>query len=246
METRLERDIRILKNMYTAIATLLIALPSFVGLTAMAAQTRNQKFDEIDVERINIVERDGTITLVIANKERLPGPVVGGKTYERVGLKSPGILFYNDKGNESGGLRTASTEGSGKYVAGGGLAFDKYDGDEVIGMRYNDENGSRTVGLRILDQPDAPAEEQKRNLDEARNLPPGPERDALRQQAVVSPRVFVGRSADRSATVTLSDANGRPRLRMSVAASGEAKLEFLDVDGKVLQSLPAPDAPKAK
>jgi hypothetical protein len=33
---------------------------------------------------------------------------------------------------------------------------------------------------------------------------------------------------------------------MSVAAGGEAKLEFLDVDGKVLQSLPAPDAPKAK
>ncbi len=245
METRMERDIRIVK-MYAVMATLLIALPSYVGLTAMAAQTRNQKFDEIDVERINIVERDGKIKLVIANKERLPGPVVGGKTYERVGLKSPGILFYNDKGDESGGLRTASTEGGGKYVAGGGLAFDKYDGDEVIGMRYNDENGSRTVGLRILDQPDASAEEQKRNFDEARKLPPGPERDALRQQAVAAPRVFVGRSADRSATVTLSDANGRPRLRMSVAAGGEAKLEFLDVDGKVLQTLPAPDAPKAK
>jgi hypothetical protein len=246
METRMERDIRILKKMYAVMATLLLALPSVVGFAAMAAQTPKQKFNEIDVERINIVEKDGTIKLVIANKERLPGPVVGGKTYERAGLKSPGILFYNDKGNESGGLRTASTEGSGKYVAGGGLAFDKYDGDEVIGMRYNEENGNRTVGLRILDQPDAPAEEQKRNFDEARTLPPGPERDALRQQAVASPRVFVGRSADRSAIVTLSDANGRPRLRMSVAAGGEAKLEFLDVDGKVVQSLPAPDAAKAK
>ena len=46
--------------------------------------------------------------------------------------------------------------------------------------------------------------------------------------------------------MTLSDANGRPRLRMSVAASGETKLEFLDVDGKVSRSLPAPDAPKGK
>ncbi len=41
-----------------------------------------------------------------------------GKTYERVGLKSPGILFYNDKGDESGGLRTASGETGGKYQAG--------------------------------------------------------------------------------------------------------------------------------
>ena len=130
----------------------------------MAAQTRNQKFDEIDVERINIVERDGKIKLVIANKERLPGPVMGGKTYERVGLKSPGILFYNDKGDESGGLRTASTEGSGKYVAGGGLAFDKYDGDEVIGMRYNDENGSRTVGLRILESAGRASLKNKRGI----------------------------------------------------------------------------------
>jgi hypothetical protein len=81
--------------------------------------------------------------------------------------------------------------------------------------------------------------EQKKNYDKAAQLRPGPERDALRQQAVASPRVFVGRSTDRAATVTLSDANGRPRLRMSVDAGGEAKVEFLDVDGKIIASLPA-------
>lgn len=245
MELRPERHLRFLQ-VYATVATGLSVSLGLFGFTALAAQARNQRFDEIDVERINIVEKDGRIKLVIANKERLPGPIMGGKTFQRVGLKSPGILFYNDKGDESGGLRTASTEGGGKYVAGGGLAFDKYDGDEVIGLRYNDDNGSRTVGLRILDQPDVPGEQQGKNFEEARKLPPGPERDALRQQAVAAPRVFVGRSADRTATVTLSDANGRPRIRMSVGASGEAKLEFLDVDGKVLQSLPTPPGSSSK
>jgi hypothetical protein len=60
----------------------------------------------------------------------------------------------------------------GKYVAGAGLAFDKYNGDEVIGIRYNDENGTRTASLRILDQPDAPPAEQKKNFEEARKPSP--------------------------------------------------------------------------
>jgi hypothetical protein len=232
------REIRVLR-IWTALATLACLI---VALCGFAAQNRKTTFEEIDVERLNIVESNGRIRLVIANKERLPGPIIGGKTYERVGLKSPGILFYNDKGDESGGLRTASSETQGKYVAGAGLAFDKYNGDEVVSIRYNDENGNRTVGLRFLDQPDAPPAEQKRNFDEARKLPPGPERDALRRQAVANQRVLVGTSADKAATVALFDGNSRPRIRLSVTVEGEAKLEFLDVDGKVVQALPATGA----
>ena len=211
---------------------------------AFAPQGQKTKFDEIDVERINIVEPDGRIKLVLANKERLPGPVIGGKTYERVGLKSPGILFYNDKGDESGGLRTASGETGGKYQAGAGLAFDKYNGDEVIGMRYNDDNGNRTVALRILDQPDASPDLQKSNFERARSLPPGAARDALRRQAVANQRVLIGTSTDKSAAVTLFDGNGRPRIRLSVTSEGEAKLEFIGVDGEPQQVLPAHDAVK--
>jgi hypothetical protein len=52
------------------------------------------------------------------------------------------------------------------------------------------------------------------------------------QQAVAQQRVFVGRAMDGSAAVTLSDANGRPRIRMAVARNGGPKLEFLDDTGK--------------
>ena len=223
--------------------TLLALTCVVLMLAAFAPQNQKSRFQEIDVERINIVEPDGRIALVLANKERLPGPVIEGKTYERVGLKSPGILFYNHLGNESGGLRTASSETNGKYVAGAGLAFDKYNRDEVIGMRYNEENGNRTVAFRILDQPDASPAEQRTNFERAKTLPPGAERDTLRRQAVANQRVVIGTSSDKSAAITLFDGNGRPRIRLSVGIEGEAKLEFLDANGNPQQVLPArPDA----
>ena len=65
---------------------------------------RKQRFEEIDVERINLVGKDGRVQLVLANKERLPDPVIDGKTLKRSGLPTPGLIFYNDEGDECGGL----------------------------------------------------------------------------------------------------------------------------------------------
>jgi|SRR5215472_387087 len=238
MESKLEKEVRFLK-IYAAVATLLGAV---LVLTAFAQQSIKQKFEEIDVERINVVEKDGQVRLVIANKARLPGPgnIVTGKFFTRQGLKGPGILFYNEKGDESGGLSYVSTEQEGKYLAGSLLAFDKYNGDQVLGMQYEETNAKRKAGIHIWDQPDASPEEQRKNYDEAHKMKSGPERDKLMQQAVASERVFVGRSFDRSATVTLFDANSRPRLRLSVGPDGDPKLEFLDAAGNVTQTLPAP------
>ena len=236
METKLEKQVRILKT-YAVVATIICAV--FV-LAAFTTQSRKQKFEEIDVERINVVEKDGQVKMVISNKERFPGPgnIVTGKFGTRSGLKAPGILFYNEKGDECGGLIYVSNEQDGKYVAGTLLTFDKYNGDQVLGIKFEEANGKRTVGFNVWDQPDVTVDEQNKNWDEAQKLPPGPKRDALKQQASGQQRVFIGRSNDRSATVTLFDPNSRPRIRMVVGPDGEPKLEFLDVRGKVIQTLP--------
>ena len=52
-------------------------------------------------------------------------------------------------------------------------------------------------------------------------------------------RVFVGKALDRSATVSLSDANGQPRLNLTVDAAGNPRIEFLDAHGKVISRIPA-------
>jgi hypothetical protein len=237
METRLEKEIRFLK-IYTIVATLAGVI--FVSL-AFTRQSGRQKFGEIDVERINIVEEDGQVKLVIANKARLPGPgnIITGKFGQRAGLKGSGILFYNEKGEESGGLLHMSTEEDGKYSAGSLLTFDKYNRSQVLGLQYEENEIKRKVGFNVWDQPDASWEEQKKNYEEAKKLKPGPEKDKLMQQAFPAQRVFFGRSFNRSANVTLFDGNGRPRLRLSVGPEGDPKLEFLDAEGNITQTLPA-------
>lgn len=51
-------------------------------------------------------------------------------------------------------------------------------------------------------------------------------------------RVFVGKNAKGASEVTLADAQGRPRIRLTVKPDGQSTLEFLNQDGKVIYSLP--------
>src|SRR5437868_1268360 len=97
------------------------------------AQPRTATFDEIDVGRINVREPNGTLRLTISNKARLPEVVIGGKTYPLrggTGAGSAGLIFFNDEGNENGGLvfqgaRTGS--GPSDYHASAHLTFDQFD-----------------------------------------------------------------------------------------------------------------------
>ena len=61
----------------------------------------------------------------------------------------------------------------------------------------------------------------------------------IRAEAPASPRrLFAGKNPDRSATVALSDAAGKPRLTLTVDAAGNPRIEFLDEAGKVVSRLP--------
>src|SRR5207247_12732 len=74
--SQLEREVRVLK-MYSAISTVLIVFALLMGHGR--AQSSKPRFAEIDAERINIVEADGRLSLVLANTQRLPGPMLAGK-----------------------------------------------------------------------------------------------------------------------------------------------------------------------
>src|SRR5581483_2179507 len=61
-------------------------------------------FEEIDVERVNIVEPDKTPRLILSNQAKAPDPLMDGKVFTRQGGNQAGIIFYNEEGNECGGL----------------------------------------------------------------------------------------------------------------------------------------------
>jgi hypothetical protein len=81
-------------------------------------------------------------------------------------------------------------------------------------------------------------------LNAANRIPDREQREkaiaAARAAAPPAPRrVFVGKMPDRSATVSLADGEGRPRLRMMVDAAGDSRIEILDSLGAVTARIPA-------
>ena len=141
METKLEREVRFLKACVVG-GTLLGAV---LVLTAFTLQNARQKFGEIDVERINIVEKDGKLRMVISNSERQHPGIVNGKIIKRTGPRAPGMIFFNHLGDEMGGLVFGDNGGNGHF---GSLTFDKVRNDQAIGFRYLEgDNGAYQTGL---------------------------------------------------------------------------------------------------
>jgi hypothetical protein len=84
---------------YSGVLTVVLC----VVLLSGAASPKKTTFDEIEVKRINLVEPDGTLRLVIADKANFPGMIVKGKEYPH-DRGTAGMLFFNDEGTENGGL----------------------------------------------------------------------------------------------------------------------------------------------
>lgn len=239
MDAKLQKEIRFLKVYAPGLTALLTA----VVICGFTWAREKMKFDEIDVTRINIVEKDGTVKMVISNKDRAPDAIIGGKAYPRQGGNSPGIIFFNDKGDECGGPVFAGDDRGGKNAAGSALLFDQLNNDQTVGIMYSEGGGRRNAGLHVWDRSDTHITKLIEKLDAIKAMKDGPEKTDAMKKARESgefgaQRVFVGKDSEKTASVTLFDAKGKPRVKLSVDAAGIGRLEFLDDAGKVSYSLP--------
>lgn len=189
-----------------AYATLLSTVFIIMLVTGAKSQ-RNENFDNIRVQRIDVVEPDGTLRMVIANHERMPGVIVKGREFPKVDRPEAGMLFYNDEGTENGGLIFGGhRNGNGQIVDSGvSLSFDKYgQARQIVQLAGVDDKDNKFAGLAVNDQ---------------------------------NHRIWVGRKEDGASVVSLMDGNGRKRIVMQVAADGAASLDFLDAEGHVVRHL---------
>jgi len=121
-------------------------------LTGAAARD-NSTFDHIRVYRIDVVEPDGTLRMVHANKKSLPPVIIKGKEHPEMGEARPqaGMIFYNDEGTENGGLIfSGHLNAKGEAAdSGGSLSFDRYGGNQIIQLVGVDDATDRFAGLAM-------------------------------------------------------------------------------------------------
>jgi len=214
-------DLRFLQVSALALTALLVAM----AVTIWYRATQTPHFAQLDVERINFVEPDGTPRLILYNSAHTPGIILRGKNHPHPNRPpQAGILYFNDEGTENGGT----------------LTFDQFDQDQVVSLGG---------GLTVWDQPYIPIEQVVSRILAARAVPEGPERkralaetnEWARAQKIFTQRLSVGIARDNAATIELADSERRPRLRALVDAAGEPRLDFLGEDGKVIRSITAAD-----
>lgn len=229
----------------TGMLTLLLVATGLLAFTTAGTA----RFKEISVERINVLESNGQLRLVISNQSRSPECLTYGKPFTPPipGGNRPGLIFYNDEGTENGGLvfRGGKDE-KGNFNAIGHFSFDQYNQNQVLYLSYTDDNGNQNTGLHIDDWQKSPAFGNWRaEYKKAQKMPDSPEKEALLKnlleprpgQKAFAQRVFVGKDESKTAMVSLSDRMGKPRLQLLVDSNGVAKLNFLDQQGNVTRSL---------
>ncbi|MCR6624724.1 MAG: hypothetical protein NVV67_00125 [Pseudoxanthomonas sp.] len=205
---RLLREMRLLR-LYAGALTL-----AFVAVLLTAFKAPDPHFERLSVERLDIVDADGATRVVLANQQRFPPPMLNGETFKRA-VTPAGLVFYDRKGNEVGGLALTDVE-AGKVSA---LAFDNPNMDAIgLMTRIGADGEPISSGLQI----NQAVPSHVKVLDAAKQ--------ATRRIAIQNDR--------NDAEILLADASGKDRIRLRVDRAGDARIEVLDADGRVVFSAP--------
>lgn len=235
---------------YAGVLSLGVTAALLSGFTSQG----NARFDTITVQRINVVEPDGKLRMVLTNNNRIPGIVVNGHEYADYGKRkastAAGILFYDAQATESGGLTFGGLKNQqGQISRFGHFSFDRYNQDQMLTISAADDGTNHRAEIRFIDQPNWPIQEYLDLLDSIQHLPPAEQQAAIEEFAKTHPPAAGVRTllsnqnypqspGDTRNTFNLRDDQGRERARMTVAQDGTPSLEFLDTAGNVTHRYP--------
>jgi hypothetical protein len=233
MEKNLLREVRVLR-IYTAVLTVVLLL--FIIL-AFTKQKSNPHFEEIDVERINIIEKDGKLKMVISNQQRQHPGMINGKEIPQRG-RDAGMIFFNSSGDECGGL----VYDGNSQEAGMVYSVDQFKNDQIMQLNYSQrkdgEKTKRAYGLKLWDRPDGMTlERQMHIVDSLKALKDEAVYERTMQQMAErgergAERFFAGKNYDGEVGLFIRDAKGKPRIKLYVDKANNPRLQFLDENGK--------------
>jgi hypothetical protein len=239
MESVLLRQLRVLEGLVIVLLVVTAALVVNLWFPFIP-----QRVKVLDAQQINIREKDGTLKAVLSNSE---GFSKIGES-RRQGVPFSGLMFYNQEGDEEGGLVY-----SGKAIPGGQdadvtLTFDQYRQDQNIYLHHEEHKDARMRsiddGLTIISRPDQSQVKEEYTLYAAMDKLSGEERDALRlkslQEGKISTRrLFVGDRRGVKDNTPYDDAGifiknrwGRDSIKLYVDYDNKPHLEVYDQLGK--------------
>jgi hypothetical protein len=223
-----------------------IGVSAVLAFFLLAGSSQPQsEMEEITVRRINVLEPDGTVRMVISGTQDAPGIYFHNKEHAHSsGSRPAGMYFMNDEGTEAGGIIFAGNkQEDGRPFSLVQFSMDNYDQDQALVLRHIQDRGIETA-LMVNDVPLVPK-------DPARLAPLATLEGEARQELLAElratgmfdskMRMFAGRSRSGDAMLSLHDAEGRPRLYFRVSEDGEVNIQVLDEKGDVVRDLAKAD-----
>jgi len=182
---------------------ILIAL-NLVLLSVVSYMLLNNKQGIMSAERIDINNAAGNKRIVISNEDHIPPPIIGGKTFKRV-VTPAGLIFYDQKGDERGGIAITDNEETNLNA----LAFD-YQNADAIGILAQDNKHDNyfRAGMIINDK----------------DLSGKPGYNINRINLMTE---------NGNASLVIKDHNEVPRIVLKVDSLGNPSIEMFDENGQL-------------
>jgi hypothetical protein len=228
------------------------ALALFAFASVAFKHSGNRKFETIDVERINIVEKDGTTKMIITNVAAFPNEKdsINHRPTNAKRKKRAGMLFFNEDGIECGGFIYDGRKNENGHSAGLSLTFDKYDGDQAMQLLHTDieRNGERRLSssIRFNDLPEnstqltvAKAYEELDKITD-KKIWKKTYNDYVEKGIIgITKRLEVGNlGKGRPNGMFLYDDQGHMRAMFCIDSKNNVRLEVYDEKGNKLNSWP--------
>lgn len=241
---KIEKEIKILRTLTAAS----IGLTTFLLVTGFT-QPQQNKFKTIDVERINIVEADGTVKLLITNTDRFPTgkEQVNNRILNEGRKKRSGMLFFNEEGIEAGGFIFDGKQTESGHSSGLSLTFDQYNGDQVMQLLTTDvKRGDRRwvrSGLAFNDRAEFETQDSlKEIMAELHQIKDKTLRrkkmKEYQEQGLIggNPRVLLGKTGSKNNGLFLFAKDGSPRAQFYVDDNDQVQLQILNKKGDVVKN----------
>lgn len=233
MNDKSKKEINFLK-VYSGLLTIALLGTIFYVMS----QSKEKSFKEITVERINIVESNGDLKLVISNSKRQHQGIVNGKPLPKR-ERQAGLIFFNSVGDECGGLVYDGNDKEAGLV----LSVDKYRDDQVMQLRYieNTEKDTRTYGMQFWDYPKEDGyDERNKAFEDLQKIEDPKEKTAaylkIKQDGLLPEnRMFVGKKMNEDVGLFINDNEGKPRIKIYIDGDNNPKIELLNEEGNIIK-----------